>query len=199
MNEHNTRDRGAILPLVLVVSVVLSVVVVAVATYTTAELRYSQVAEDRAGRIASAQGAMDDALEQLSLRSSLCTTAAGATGIEVPFPETVNDSDVVVKCQVVGGTLPPTDGWAIVITGNGAPDDSSPTFEFTKGGKPEINGPVFLSDPGRSTFGQPTTIVEGDVWYPDSDCAETVDGDSGPQYTRSSLTLANLGDRKSVV
>jgi hypothetical protein len=55
-------------------------------------------------------------------------------------------------------------------TGN----DSSPTFEFTLGGKPEINGPVFLSDPARSTFSQPTTIVEGDVWYPNSDCAETV-------------------------
>ncbi len=193
MTEHNTRDRGSILPMVLVVSVVLSAVVVAVASYTTAELRYSQVAEARAGRLAAAQGAMDDALEQLSLRSSLCATAAGATGIDVPFPEVVNGSDVVVTCRIVGGALPPADGWAIVITGEGAPNDSSPTFEFALGGKPEINGPVFLSDPARSKFNQVTTIVEGDVWYPDTGCAETVTGDTGPQYTRSSLTLANLG------
>jgi hypothetical protein len=193
MTEHNLCDRGSILPLVLVVSVVLSAVVVAVATYTTAELRYSKVSEDRAGRVASAQGAMDDALEQLSLRSSLCATAAGASGIDVPFPETVNGNDVVVTCRIVGGALPPADGWAIVVTGEGAPDDSSPTFEFTLGGKPEINGPVFLSDPARSTFSQPTTIVEGDVWYPDAACAETASGDGGVQYTRSSLALANLG------
>ncbi len=192
MTDRNVRDRGSVLPLVLVVSVVLSAVVVAVATYTTTELRYGRVSEDRAGRVASAQGAMDDALEQLSLRSSLCATAAGATGIDVPFPETVNDSDVVVSCRIVGGTLPPADGWAIVITGEGAPNDSSPTFEFTLGGQPEINGPVFLSDPARSTFSQPTTVVEGDVWYPDSACAETVSGDGGVQYARSSLTLPEL-------
>lgn len=191
MTNRNTRDRGSILPMVLVVSVVLSMVVIAVATYTATGLRYGQVAEARAGRLASAQGAMDDALEQLSLRSSLCATAAGATGIDVPFPEVVNGSDVVVRCQIVGGTLPPADGWAIVITGEGAPTGEK-TFEFTNGGNPEINGPVFLSDPARSSFQKETTIVEGDVWYPNTGCAETVSGDSGAQYTRSSLTIDKL-------
>lgn len=187
-------DRGAVLPMVLVVSVVLSLVVIAVANYTATGLRYGQVAEARAGRIAAAQGAMDDALEQLSLRSSLCATALGEGGIEVPFPESVNGTEVVVSCEIVGASLPPSDGWAIVITGNGAPDDSSPTFRFTLGGKPEINGPIYLSDPARSTFSQPTTIVEGDVWHPANDtCGNEFSADPDVQYGKSGISLNNLG------
>lgn len=185
------RDEGAILPLVLVVIVVLSVIVVAIATYTSAGLRYGQQSEARAGRLASAQGAMDDALEQLSLRSSLCATAAGGAGIDVPFPETVNGSSVVVSCRIVGGALPPADGWAIVITEEGAPATGT-TFEFSLGGKPEINGPVFLNSPSRGLFAQPTTIVEGDIWYPDDDCAESNEADDGVQFARSSVTMGNL-------
>ncbi len=193
MSRAQFRDRGAVLPLVLVVSVVLSMVVVAVATYTTTSLRYGQVAEARAGRVAAAQGAMDDALEQLSLRSSLCATALGADGIDVPFPEAVNEADIVVSCRIVGASLPPSDGWAIVITGNGAPADSSPTFNFTLGGKPEINGPIYLSDPSRSSFSQPTTVVEGDVWHPaNATCGNEFSADPDVQYGKSDVSLPNL-------
>lgn len=194
MNEHSytrRRDEGAILPLVLVVTVVLSIIVVGIATYTSAGLRYGQQSEARAGRLASAQGAMDDALEQLSLRSSLCATAAGGAGIDVPFPETVNGSNVVVSCRIVGGALPPADGWAIVITEEGAPATGN-TFQFSLGGKPEINGPIFLNSPSRSEFQQATTIVEGDIWYPDDGCAESNPSDPGVQFARSSVTLNNL-------
>ncbi|MAT07196.1 MAG: hypothetical protein CL424_19360 [Acidimicrobiaceae bacterium] len=190
-SPNTSRDDGAILPLVLVVTVVLSLIVVGIATYTSAALRYGQVSEARAGRLASAQGAMDDALEQLSLRSSLCATAAGGAGIDVPFPATVNDSEVIVSCRIVGGSLPPADGWAIVITEEGAPATGN-TFEFSLGGKPEINGPVFLNSPSRSLFSQPTTIVEGDIWYPDDACATSNPSDSGVQFARSSMTLPNL-------
>lgn len=189
---HAHRDRGAILPLVLAVSIAISLIVVSIATYTATTLRYGQVSEARAGRVASAQGAMDDALEQLSLRSSLCATAAGGAGIDVPFPVDINGTSVVVTCRIVGGALPPADGWAIVITEEGAPADASKTFRFTLGGKPEINGPVYLTNPTRALFSQPTTIVEGDIWYPDAACAETVAGDTGLQFSRSPLTLSNL-------
>jgi hypothetical protein len=188
---NRTRDRGAILPLALVVTVVLGIVVAGVATYTTTTLRYGQVVEARAGRIASAQGALDDTLEQLALQNPICSTA-GSTGIDLPFPESVNGASVVVNCRVVGTSLPAADGWAIVVTGEGAPDDGSDLFEFSLGGKPEINGPVYLEDPTRSSFQQPTTIVEGDLWYPDTPCAETDPGNTGIQFASSSLTLAKL-------
>lgn len=186
------RDRGAVLPMVLVVSVVLSAVVVAVATYTAVDLRYGQVVEARAKRLAAAQGAMDDALEQLSIRSSLCATAAGSAGIDVPFPEQVNGADVSVSCRIVGNAMPPTDGWAIVVTGLGAPSSDSPTLEFTLGGTPEIHGPVFVHDPTRVKLARDTTIVEGDMWFHDNACAISDPEYSGVQYTRSSMSIHRL-------
>lgn len=182
LNSHPRRtDRGAVLPLVLVVTVVLALVVVAVAGYTSSALRYGKVVESRADRIASADSAMSDAVEQLELRrpiGALCSTFAGdGAGVSVPFPQQVNGVDVTVNCKIVGGTLPPVDGWALVITGLGPGGAALPpgtrSFEFTNGGTPEIGGPVYVHDPttSRMTFSKTTTIVEGDIWYPDSGCA----------------------------
>lgn len=175
------RDEGTILPLVLVVTVVLAMVVVAVADYTSTALRYGRVVESRADRIASADAAMSDAIEQLELRrpiGALCSTLGGdGAGVSVPFPEQINGVDVTVNCRIVGGTLPPVDGWALVITGQGPGGSPLPAgtsaFKFTNGGSPEIGGPVFVNDPttGSMQFSSTTTIVEGDVWYPDATCA----------------------------
>lgn len=182
-----TRDRGAILPMVLVVSVVLSVVVVAVTTYTATTLRYGHVVEARAGRLAAANGAMDDALEQLSIRSSVCSTSAGGgDGVDTEFPEQINGATAVVNCRIATGEVPSGDFFAIGITGEGAPGDGSKTFRFTLGGKPEIGGPVFVHDVSRVQFDQPTTISEGDLWYTDHTCA----GDA--MYQKSGLTVPNL-------
>lgn len=182
-----TRDRGAVLPMVLVVSLVLGAVVVAVATYTTTALRYGQVVEAQAGRLAAAQGAMDDALEQLSVRSSVCSTQAGAgAGVNVDFPETINGASVTVNCRIATGEVPSGDFFALGVTGEGAPANSSPIFRFTLGGKPEIGGPVYVQSPSRTTFSQPTTIVEGDLWHPDSVCP------GSKLYDRSSVNIPGL-------
>jgi hypothetical protein len=178
---RNEPDQGSILPIVLVVSLVLGLVVVAVATYTATTLRYGQVSEARAGRIAAAQGAMDDTLEKLSLRGSLCSTANEV----LAFPEPLNDTNVVVTCSIVADELPGADGWAIAITGEGAPANSDPTFDFTLGGTPEVNGPVYVHDPSRVALSQPTTLVEGDLWYPDVPCATSAASDPGVQFKRS--------------
>ncbi len=205
MDSSTTRrDNGTVLPLVLVVTVVLALVVVAVAGYTASALRYGNVVESRADRIASADAAMSDAIEQLELRrpiGALCSTFAGdGAGVSVPFPQQVNGVDVVVNCKIVGGTLPPIDGWALVITGlgpGGAPlPAGTRSFEFTNGGTPEIGGPVYVHDPtmSRMAFSKPTTIVEGDIWYPDSSCANA--GGKNPSdinFARSSVSVdANL-------
>ena len=187
------RDRGAVLPIVLVVSLVLGAVVAAVATYTTTSLRYGQVAEARAGRLAAAHGGMDDTLEQLSIRSSVCSTQAGAgSGVDVTFPETINGSSVTVNCRIATGQLPSGDFFALGVTGEGAPNNGSPTFRFTLGGNPKIGGPVFVHDVSRVSFSQPTTIEEGDLWYPDTACAHAPPGDTSTFYQRSSLTIPQL-------
>ena len=62
---NEPKDRGAILPMVLVVVIVLGIVVAATATYASSSLRYGQVVESRSDRLAAAQAATNDAMEQL--------------------------------------------------------------------------------------------------------------------------------------
>jgi hypothetical protein len=193
------RDRGAVLPMVLVVAVILAAVVAAVATYTAGTLRSGQVVESRADRLSAADGAMEDAIEQLELRrnmGALCGTLAGdGSGVNFDFPSTINQASVRVNCRIVGGMLPPVDGWALVITGlgpGGTPLPSGPSLEFTNGGKPEIKGPVYMHDPSTSwmTFAQETTIVEGDIWYPDTSCANAGGKDPADvNFERSGITV----------
>ena len=54
---RDTRsDSGAILPLVIVATFIVSTMVIAVTTYVTADLRYARVVEDRADRLAAEIG-----------------------------------------------------------------------------------------------------------------------------------------------
>jgi type II secretory pathway pseudopilin PulG len=195
------RDQGSVLPLVLVVSVIMAIVVAAVATYAATTLRSGQEVEARADRLATADAAMEDALENLQLRrqiGALCGTLAGSSsGVSAAFPEVINGASASVNCRIVGGVLPPTDGWALVVTGlqgGSAPGTAVPpgqrTFVFTNGGTPEIGGPVYVHDPStsRMDFSQPTTIVEGDVWYPDNTCAGA---GSDIKFERSTVGVDN--------
>ena len=80
-NDSNRRDQGSILPMVLVMTVVLSAVVVSLASYVSAGLRFSTVVEDRADRLAAADGGLRYGIERLALQSYAgCFTALGNTG-----------------------------------------------------------------------------------------------------------------------
>src|SRR3954447_13145995 len=137
------QDEGAILIIVLVIAVILSVTVMAVANYAGATLRYGRVSENRTHRVAAAQAAMDDAIERLELKRSLCSALTGTAPqpINAQFP-VVNGATASVTCQVVSGQLPPSDGWAIVITGEGA-GATGATLKTEAGGTPSIEGPVY--------------------------------------------------------
>lgn len=182
-----SRDAGTVLTMVLVTGLVMGAVVAAVASYTVTTLRYGQIVESRANRLAAAQGAMDDAIEQLSIRSSVCSTQAGAGGgVTTVFPEQVNGTTTTVNCRIDVTSLPSGDFFALGITGLGAPADNTPTFRFTLGGRPEIGGPVYVHSPTRASFSQTTTINEGDLWFTDHACA------APDLFRRSSMTLPNL-------
>lgn len=185
------RDAGLILPMALVATVVIAAVLVAVATYAATDLRYGQVVEARAGRLAAAQGALDDALEQLSVGNPICSTA-GPAGLDTTFPETVNGATVVVNCRAVGTTLPAPDGWALVITGEGAPAGNSTLLDIDNSSLKEISGPVFLEIPNRTDLKKDVRILGGDLWYPDNSCAVSDPTDSGIQYDSAPLTITNL-------
>ena len=112
------RDDGSILPLVMVMTVVLGAVVVGLAGYVSAGLRYSRVVEDRADRLAAADGGLRYGIERLSLQSYAgCFTSLGTTGYKIPFPAVVNDSQVTVTCKKAGTGFGDVQGWAVVVTG----------------------------------------------------------------------------------
>lgn len=172
MKRHSDNDRGSILLMVLVVSVTLAAVVATLAGYAAGTLRYGRVTETRANRLASAQAAMDDAIERLELKRSLCSTGAGGAGdpqtINPEFPA-VNGVIASVTCEVVSGAVPPADGWAIVVTGEGSA--TGPRLETNAGGEPWIEGPVYVFDAGTVSLAKPTTLVKGDLWHEDASCA----------------------------
>jgi hypothetical protein len=193
-SANHTDDRGSILPIVLVIVLVLAVVVVATAKYATGTLKYGQVAEQRADLIATASAAMDDAIEQIGLRGdfAICATGVGGSGISKDFPEVINDATARVTCRLAPGSLPTTEGFALIVTGEGV-TSPGPSLQFSLGGRPEIGGPVFVHDATFIDLQQPSTIVQGDLWYTDNTCAGDPAG-TNPEavFERSSVIVPQL-------
>lgn len=114
---------------------------------------------------------MNDALERLRIVDGLCTTSsAEGQPVNPNFPP-VNGVAPVVTCGTFGADVPPQDGWAIVVTGEGpAAAGGVDTFITRAGGNPVLEGPVFVHDPNRIDF-KDTTIKNGSLWYTDHVCA----------------------------
>lgn len=158
------RDAGSVLPLVLVVSVVLSLVVVSLATYASANLNHGHIVEERADRLAAADGGIRYAVEQLRLQQSTCTTDLGnGSGTSANFPSSgplVNGAAVAVTCQRIADSTAGTGGWSLIVTGG-----TSGNGELTTqgGGEKRIGGRVFAHR--ASTIDGDITIENGDLWY----------------------------------
>jgi Tfp pilus assembly protein PilX len=103
-SPRSETDRGSVLIIVFLIVVVLGAVIVAVASSAPATLRYGRVVESRSDRLAAAQAATDDAIEQLELKRafSLCATDAGTgAGTTHQFPETIQPSTSRVALSTV--------------------------------------------------------------------------------------------------
>ena len=113
MLHRRTRstDRGAVLPLVLVSTVIIGMVVVAVASYTTTGLRYGRVVEARADRLAAADGGLRYAIQKLK--------KVGHHECPTIDPPDVNGAVVTLTCTPVGASFDGTEGYALVLTGEG--------------------------------------------------------------------------------
>ena len=184
-----SRDRGAVLVLVLMVTVVLAMVVIGLANYSGALIQYGQVAETRADRLSAADGAMRDAVERLRLSRSLCNTGLGdaTAGHTTTFPEPINGATATVTCKRIGSKSEAVQAWAIVITGEGV-TGLNKAFTAAQGNAivKKIGGPVFVSDPALIDLSVPVEIVEGDLFYTRSTCA--AEGIS----TSNGLSVTNL-------
>ena len=188
---RNHLDQGSILPIVLVLSVVMALVVVGLATYASATLRFGQVVEASADRLASANGAMDNALEDLARGTSPCTLFAlggNAGGLTYPLGDTINGITPTVNCESVAGGVNAVDAFAVIMTGAAtdrtgiATGRTGPLLTITNGGTSAnaekiFEGPVYLGSTPRATtpnqtldFKATLTIKNGDLWYSNSTC-----------------------------
>src|SRR5215211_2637778 len=109
------RDDGAILPMVLVATIIFTMVVCAVAGLVTTGLRYGQVVEERADRLAAADGGLRYGVELLRNMGDLCTTKAGTGGGYTKiFPPDINEAQTEVTCRRVGAPISDIQGWGAV-------------------------------------------------------------------------------------
>ncbi len=166
-------DGGSILPMVLVMTVVLSAVVVSLASYVSTGLRYSNVVEDRADRLAAADGGLRYGIERLALQSYAgCFTALGNTGYRIPFPTDINQSEVTVTCRKASVGFGDIQGWAIILTGEGVPNGQPLLMSQGGAGKQKLlGGPVYISrvqNANNFDLKAPVEIEDGDVWYSDT-------------------------------
>ena len=175
-NAHDTagptRDRGAMLLMAMVFTIILGAVVASIATYATTGLRHLRVVQERADRLAAADGGMRYMIEKLKLRQTLCTTAVATNGYTTVVPPSINGATIKVTCDRIGYLISDIQSWALVVTGQGVPSGSS--IFTTQGGNgltKSFGGPVFMSDPGRLNVDAPAEIKDGDLWYTGASCA----------------------------
>jgi len=167
------RDDGSILPLALVMSVVISVIVMSLATYIVTGLRYGHVVEDRADRLAAADGGMRYAIERLQNSAYAgCLTNMGNAGYTIDFPQKINEAQVNVTCTKGSNSIGDIKAWAIVVTGQGVPAGQWMWQTQAGGGQTKLlGGPVWITDPGRSDLKSPIEVEDGDIWYYGADCS----------------------------
>lgn len=191
-SDHHQSDRGSIMVLTLVITVILAVVVAAVADYTTTGLRYGKTVEDRADRLAAADGGMRFAVEKLSLGSARVCATAGGDSID---PPDVNSSVVEVSCGQVGDGFHNTNGWALILTGEGVPPVTATGCNETvitphgavprnrcnllntlsgNGDVKTVGGPIYLGEL-RIGAQSPIEFYNSELLYTAPDCTAPID------------------------
>src|SRR5262245_17237993 len=92
------------------------------------------VVEASADRLSAADGAMDNALEDLERGSSVCalTALSSGAGYTYPLGDQINGVVPTITCQAVGGNVNAVDAFAVIITGDGG--QSGPLLTITNGG-----------------------------------------------------------------
>jgi hypothetical protein len=173
------QDRGNVLPLVLVATVVLSMVVVSILGYVSASLNYGTIVEQRADRLAAADGGMRYAVERLRLGASRVCSTNGGDYID---PPDINGSRVMVRCQQVTGGFDDTSGYALILTGEEIPVDDLACSDISDcyllhsqsgaSSAKVVGGPVYMADMSdRGLYLQaPVEFRYSQLLYTDADC-----------------------------
>lgn len=172
---RRVTDEGSALPLVLVLTVSLSLVVLAIASYVTTNLKYAQVTADRSDRLSAADAGMRYAIDQLKLRNAACiidTVEAQLPRAEVDF----NGANATITCQRISGSAEAIQAWAAVMTGVGVAPGQH--LISTQGGNSQpkvLGGPVYMSrvTPQSFDLGPVLEIENGSLYYFDGGACTT--------------------------
>ena len=162
------------LPLTIVGTFVVAAIVTGVATYVSADLRYAKVVEERADRLAAADGGLRYGIEKLRNFQTLCTTKAGSGGGNTTvFPPIINGASTKVTCSRIGTLISDVQGWGVVVTGEGVPSGTPYFTTSGAGGSDNVktfSGPVYIKDPTRMDLKSDMLMKDGDLWYTKSNC-----------------------------
>lgn len=188
--QHPARDEGSILPLTLVISVVLFTVVMAVASFTTVGLRYGRIVESRADRLAAADGGMRYAVGRLSAGAARLCATGGPDAIKAP---SLNDADVNVTCGPVGPGFDYTNGWAMILTGEGMPPEGA-LLRTAAGVSTDklIGGPVYMARPSFD-LKAPVEFKRAQLLYTSSNCSVAPVIPTNLKFDASSLGVTCTG------
>jgi hypothetical protein len=167
--DRRRRDNGSILPLVLTITIVMSIVVLAIATYATTSLGYGQTAEDRSDRLSAADAGMRYAIDQLKLRNAGCildTQEAVLPGVDADF----NNARATVVCERVTSGYEGIQAFAAVMTGVGVGSGTSLLSSQSGSNAKVLGGPVYMSriDDAAFSLGPPVKIEDGPLLYHDT-------------------------------
>ena len=174
--DRTRRDAGLALPIVLVLTTAISVVIIALASYTVTNLRYSRITEDRSDRLSAADAGMRYAIDQLRLRNAGCildTQKAVLPGVQADF----NGATASVTCERITSGFEGIQAYAAVLTGEGLGVNDYLLSAQGGASKPKtLGGPVYmtrLNDGGSSGTGAfslkaPVRIENGPLLYHDT-------------------------------
>jgi hypothetical protein len=170
---RSKKDAGLALPLVLVLTTAISIVVIALASYTITNLKYSRVTEDRSDRLSAADAGMRYAIDQLRLRNAGCildTQKAVLPGVQADF----NGASAAVTCQRITSGFEGIQAYAAVMTGEGLDDNEYLLSAQGGASKPKtLGGPVFMTrlnysgGVGAFDLNAPVRIENGPLLYHD--------------------------------
>ena len=190
--HRSHRDRGNILPIVLVITIVLGTVIIAIARYSVASLTFGEVTENRSDRLSAADAGMRYAIDQLKLRNAGCildTQEAQLPGVQADF----NGATASVVCERVTSGYEGIQAFAAVMTGEGVPANEFLLSSQSGSNAKILGGPVYMSRIDDQAFNltPPVQIEDGPLLYHD-------DSGTVPCVSKKSNTIAAVNSGELV-
>lgn len=163
------RDPGSVLPMTLVLTTATAVVVIALASYVTTNLKAGVITQNRSDRLSAADAGMRYAIDQLKLRNAGCildTQKAVLPGVQADF----NGAAASVTCERITNGFEGIQAFAAVMTGEGLSPTESLLSSQSGSNSKVLGGPVYMSRIDSSAFSltPPVLIEDGPLLYHDS-------------------------------